>query len=386
MEIPSEYHILQESKWFAYCNVHFLILYDDGIKWLLRIRQNRGHRLPSEITTPVIQSEVATLNFLKRHGIPVPGAHLPLHLINDEVHTNTTGLDYFFYEFIEGTPLDLPTTGYFGEISLPEEKLRLFVDEYARINIQLSNLKLPFKQLGCIYPSADRFGEVVGPIVTRGCFMNPKPPHFMGPFHTHKELLLAKIDAALRYSKVNGLQGEDTLDEYLWHLELRELVEASQKLGKIPTELFIKHDDKKGDELMVDENGHMLGIIDWEWAYVTTKEDAFSTPAIFNRTFDFFKNGSNELTYAEKLLIDAYERQGKADLADCVRSSRLYVRLDRIGLYDSAYKKSGFREVFGDDIPKDFSPPGDDIGWRGYMIKRYEHDQNLKEVIQKYGT
>nr|XP_019007641.1 uncharacterized protein I206_07656 [Kwoniella pini CBS 10737]OCF46422.1 hypothetical protein I206_07656 [Kwoniella pini CBS 10737] len=384
MSIPPDYQTLKTSKWFAYCNVHFLITFDDGVKWLLRVRQNRSHRLPTALTTPVIKSEVATLMLLKSKGVPVPAAYLPPHLREKNDAQNMTDLDYFFYEYISGIPLHLPFKGYFSEIDLPEDQLEGFIEEYCKIKIQLSNLHLPYSKLGCIYPSGEGITEV-GPIVSLGCFMNPTSPHFMGPFTTYKEMMLAKIDAALRYVKVNALQGGYTVDEYLWHLEMRELVAASKVLIAIPTELFIKHNDSKGDEMMVNEDGKIIGIIDWEWAYVTTKSDAFSTPHFFNRTFAYMK-GSNSLSHAEDLLIECYKRHGRDDLAECVKEGKLYLRMERIGYYDPAFTKSGFREVFGEDVPKDFNPPDDDAGWRKYMLKRYEHDQTLKEVIDKYGT
>ncbi|WWC88164.1 uncharacterized protein L201_003069 [Kwoniella dendrophila CBS 6074] len=385
MDIPPDYETLQRSKWFAAWNLHFLLTFEDGVRWLLRVRQNRGHRLPSSITTPVIQSEVATLNVLKNFGVAVPAAYLPHHVKYGKENDNVTGLDYFFYEFMEGKPHPYPKAGWLGEIDLPEDQFNQFIEEYAKVQIQLSNLKMPYKGIGCIYPSPQNNGRTeVGPIVRQGCFMNPTPPHFMGPFSTLQKMFLAKIDAGLRYIKINALQGRNPLDEYLWHLEMRELVAASKVLAEKPAELFIKHVDKKGDELMVNDEGKVVGIIDWEWAYVTTKDDAFSTPKIFNFTYPYV-HGSNELVHAEKMLIGCYERHDRPDLADCVRNGRLYLRLERIGYYDPAFKKRGFREVFGEDIPKDFDPPEDDLSWRIYMMKRYEHDEGLKEVINRFG-
>nr|XP_018265006.1 uncharacterized protein I303_03188 [Kwoniella dejecticola CBS 10117]OBR87164.1 hypothetical protein I303_03188 [Kwoniella dejecticola CBS 10117] len=384
LDVPPDYANLKASKWFAYCNVHFLIRFDDGVKWLLRVRQTRSHRLPSALTAPIIQSEVATLTVLKNGGVPVPAGFMPPHLVPGSSLEDATDLDYFFLEFMEGTPLSLPFSGYFSEIQLPDDQLADFIEEYAKTRIQLSNLRLPYTKLGCIFPSEDAISDI-GPIVGLSCFMNPSQPHFMGPFSTFKDMMLAKIDAALRYSKINALQGSYTVDEYLWHLEMRELVAASKELGEAPTELYIKHDDSKGDELSVDSDGKIIGILDWEWAYVITKNDAFYTPHFFNRTFAYMK-GSNALSHAEKMLIECYKRHSREDLAECVRKGKLYLRLERIGMYEPAFTKKGFREVFGDDMPKDINPPEDDDGWREYMIDRYKDDEDVKEVIARYGS
>nr|XP_019050674.1 hypothetical protein I302_01113 [Kwoniella bestiolae CBS 10118]OCF29604.1 hypothetical protein I302_01113 [Kwoniella bestiolae CBS 10118] len=120
-------------------------------------------------------------------------------------------------------------------------------------------------------------------------------------------------------------------------------------------------------------------------AYVTTKKDAFSTPWLFNRSFKYVREGLNSLTHPEELLVKQYENLGYPNLADCVRKGRLYLRLDRIGYYDSAYKKSGFREVFQGDIPSDFDPPENDVDWRIYMMRKYRNTEGLGEVLQKFG-
>ncbi|WVQ65203.1 uncharacterized protein L199_003376 [Kwoniella botswanensis] len=383
LHLPEDYEALQKSKWYAAYNIHFLMEFDDGIKWLIRVRQNQGHRLPSQITEPGIQSEVATLQVLRDYGIPVPEAYLPGYM-RVKGERNETTLDYFFLSFMEGTPMDIPRSGHLGEITLPDDQLQHFIEEYAKTEIQLRNLRLPFTKIGCIYP-AEHDGMLVGPIVSRGSFMNPTPPYFMGPFDTLKDMYLAKIDSALRYISLNALQGQNPVDAYLWHLELRELVSHSKVLCEVPDDLFIKHDDKKGDEMMVDSEGKVIGVIDWEWAYVTTKSDAFSTPWLFNRTLAYVREGSNSLTHPEELLVQQYEKMGYSDLADCVRDGRLYLRLDRIGYYDSAYKKSGFREVFGDDVPSDFTPPEHDVDWRVFSMKRYQKDEGLKEVMNRFG-
>lgn len=47
------------------------------------------------------------------------------------------------------------------------------------------------------------------------------------------------------------------------HLWLRDVIMGIEELGKIvPT--YIKHADDKGDQLMIDDNYKITGIIDWE--------------------------------------------------------------------------------------------------------------------------
>ncbi|WRT65963.1 uncharacterized protein IL334_002914 [Kwoniella shivajii] len=387
LTVPMNVDAFVEANQNAGFNLHFNLNFDDGVKWLLRVRQNRGHRPPKEIANTDISSEVATLKVLREKGIPVPEAFFPPALSNTD-DNSAPPFDYFYYEFVNGNPCHLPREGYFGLIDLPDHRLHRFIDEYAKLQIRLSEIKLPYREIGCIYMNeADDQGlsSRTGPIVRRGCFMKPEPPYFFGPFSTNKERYLTHIDAALHYISINALQETQPIDEYLWHLEIRELVEASKVLSEKPDQLFIKHDDEKGDHLMVDDDGNIVGVIDWQWAYATTKAEAFSPPFIFNRQAQFVFGGNNSLTRDENILIACYERYDRPDLADCVRNGRLYLRLQRIGQYDPVYQKSGFREVFGDDIPKDFHPPAQDVDWRVYMMKRYKDHAGLSDLLQQHG-
>ncbi|WVQ96995.1 hypothetical protein IAU59_004104 [Kwoniella sp. CBS 9459] len=386
--LPEDVDAFMDATKNSGFNYHFRITFDDGVEWFLRVRQNRGPRPPREIAHAVVSSEVTTLNELHERGIPVPKAFLPPDA--DSVpssHITAPPLDYFYYERIEGKPYDVQRKHHhWGLFDLSDQQLDHFIEQFARVQIRLSDLRLPFKKIGCLIPSSSDPGKVeVGPIVTRGCFMNRKSPYFLGPFTTNKERYLAHIDAALRYIFYDALQKGRPVDEYLWHLELRELVMASKELDEDLDQVYIKHDDEKGDHLMVDHENNVVGILDWEWAYVTTKAEAFSTPWLFNRTPEYVFLGSNALTPEEVKLCECYEQLGRPDLAQCVRKGRLYTRLNRIGGYDPAYSKSGFREVFGQDIPSDFKPPYEDVDWRVYMMKRYKDIKGLRKMMDKYG-
>jgi len=64
---------------------------------------------------------------------------------------------------------------------------------------------------------------------------------------------------------------------------------------------------------------------------VTTKAEAFAAPVVFYSNENYLA-GKNDLSLEEKILIDAFERHDRADLAYCVRGGRIYSRLgDAIG-------------------------------------------------------
>ncbi|WVQ96998.1 hypothetical protein IAU59_004107 [Kwoniella sp. CBS 9459] len=388
--LPDDLKAFLEAARGSGFNYHFHISFEDGVEWLLRVRKNEWGRTFPEVTRQGVESEVSALQLLRENCMPVPEAFFPPSLLDTSQDANAPPLDYFYYTKIEGKPWRLPPWGLSG-LDLPEDQLDHFIEEYATVQIRLSGISLPFTKIGCVYPLSQEPKQYeVGPIQTRGCFMKPEPPYLLGPFSTNKERYLAHIDAALYYITHNALQASlpgtriIAVDEYLWHLELKELVSASKELDQVPDRVFFRHDDQKGDHLLVDEEQIVIGVLDWEWAYVTTKAEAFATPKLFYFRWAFL-GGSNAMTREEEKLIACYERLGRPDLAECVRKGRLYSRLQRIGVYDPTFRLKGFREVFGDDIPADFTPPSADVDWRVYMMKRYKDHEGLRSVMKKFG-
>ncbi|WWC60587.1 uncharacterized protein I303_103161 [Kwoniella dejecticola CBS 10117] len=379
---PTDYEQFFESCRGSGFNVHLPLNWSDGMKWLIRIRQNCNHRVPAAIREATIRSEVLTLNTLRNKGVHAPRAWLPANLERSELDSPELPFDYFFMEFLTGQTRPIPKNPWYP-INLPEDELQLFITEYARIQIQLSELPLPYTQIGCLQPTLD--GMKVGPIITRGTFQIPDPPYLLGPFNTQKERYLAHIDTTLNYISRGAVSRRDPIDSYLWHLELRELVDNCNILDKPIEKVYLKHDDEKGDHFLW-EDGKVVGIIDWEWAYVTTFEEAFATPYIFYEDIDYIAS-DNIMTKAEKILIGIYERHGRNDLAHCVSNGRLYHRLREIGQYGSHFVKRGFREPFKDHLPPDFdlNPPRDDVDWRVYLMERYAEHGGLQDLMRKHG-
>jgi aminoglycoside phosphotransferase (APT) family kinase protein len=53
---------------------------------------------------------------------------------------------------------------------------------------------------------------------------------------------------------------------YLTQLEVRDLALASKRLeGDDDGGYYIKHADDKGDNVLRDGEGNIVGVIDWEW-------------------------------------------------------------------------------------------------------------------------
>lgn len=119
-----------------------------------------------------------------------------------------------------------------------------------------------FTNFGSLHLDAE--GQtVVGPFVR---FFPPYDsfPFFTGPSASAKEMYLALIDEMIKQTLGGDRYPPHAeLEGYLGLLETKSLVAECQELE---TERgYLKHGDDKGDHYMVDKNGELTGIIDWEW-------------------------------------------------------------------------------------------------------------------------
>lgn len=100
-------------------------------------------------------------------------------------------------------------------------------------------------------------------------FCMAEPPHFFGPFKTNHERYLTLIDGVLgchsaSRDEVPGDRAEGSREMYDTHLWLREVISDLQEL-RVEEPTYIKHADDKGDQILVDAQHNVVGIIDWEW-------------------------------------------------------------------------------------------------------------------------
>ncbi|WWC60615.1 uncharacterized protein I303_103189 [Kwoniella dejecticola CBS 10117] len=333
-------------------NIHFPIVWDDGMKWLLRVRQSHNGRPNQDIQKYVIQSEIGVLRLLKRQGLLVPDAW-PAGDGNNE--SANSDIHYFFYEFIPGSTLVLPKRGE-DALWSPGERIRRIIHQYAKFQVQISENPIAATQIGC--PTFASGGQIaVGPLANHQCLNSLDPPNLPGPFSNNQERYLAQIDLALGHIAAGHLCQNAPLDGYLYHLLLRELVQQCSLLAEQPSEVYIEHADDKGDQFMGNDKNDFTGVIDWECP-------------------------------AEEILVEAYEALERKDLADCVRNGKIYQRLSHIGNFnDTGPRHRGILDAF-----KKYKPPGLEPPLRPakelrvYLINRYEEgDTYLPGLMQREG-
>jgi hypothetical protein len=213
------------------------------------------------------------------------------------------------------------------------DDMKAFIEEYAAVSIKLSDI--PCEAIGSFTTDSDGIIKV-GPPISRALPESLEAPFFKGPFYTLRDRYISRIDGLNRMILKGIAFRNAPLLHYLALLEARELVESNDLFPRKKEQFYVRHADSSGANVMA-KDSKITAIIDWEWAFTTTKEAAFASPNWAYNT-DGYLAGDNAQTPEETLLCEAYERLGRADLAECVRNGRIFHRLDDItGYWDSTW-------------------------------------------------
>lgn len=298
-------------------NTHFFIDFDDGVKWLVRIRERKPWSPPLEMQLRIDESEVATMQALKGAGLPVPGAWRTAEAENV---AKTEGIFYFFIEYYHGKQLPSRSSPLVPD-HLSQSHLEQLVLEYARFQIKLSTLK--YGAIGCVLRSTEHGGDVsVGPFPS---FCKPASHTLLGPYKTQRDRYCEQIEGILGCIASGGLFAANKEFATLAFIHAKRVVCDTPAMQEEAHEFFIKHPDDKGD-IFFWSGDSLEGIIDWEWAYTTTAAEAFSSP-YFSYSSPAYRKGSNALSHEEELLVQAYTKLDREDLAGYVKNGRIYNRL-----------------------------------------------------------
>ncbi|WRT65485.1 uncharacterized protein IL334_002428 [Kwoniella shivajii] len=241
-----------------------------------------------------LESEVAAIQALKRGGIRVP-----MTFLKPADSKHHFRLQYCYQSFIQG-----------------------HIRSVAKWFISLENTQ--FDKIGS--PTFSNGDIVIGPLIERQPPLIT-PPYFNGPYRNLQERYLSTIDTRLNMLRARIFTtAQEELDSYLVLLELKEIILGSEELEKDGT-FFIRHGDDHWDHMRATEDGEVTGVIDWEWAYTTSKEEAFSAPGSLLPHNLMDSDNDKDLSFHEEALVAAYESLGRADLGRCVRNGRKYSRL-----------------------------------------------------------
>lgn len=149
----------------------------------------------------------------------------------------------------------------------------------------------------------------------------------LGPFASASDALKAIIDLQLRLKITNEVSALP-LDNYLanrWKLEMILNLCASLTTNEGQPRFCLKHNDDKGDHLLVDHDARITGIIDWEYTSTEVRKLAFSSPCMMWPVRNFY-NGYNNLSAEELEFAGIFQRRGRHDMADIILEGRKWQR------------------------------------------------------------
>ncbi|OCF58143.1 hypothetical protein L486_04173 [Kwoniella mangroviensis CBS 10435] len=336
-------------------NFHLIIEYDDGLKWVMRIRRKQTSLQPEGALMMSHESEIATLKALYTAGIRVPRAYA-----RPQDSKVSSHLLYFYQEFIEG----LPTSVVLFNPACTET-LRLageaLIRNYAAWMIDLE--KVTFDKVGSLFLTD--IGTIhVGPHVERDRTILLDHPYLIGPYDTAKERWIAAIECRMKLIlDKKEVSPSNELHAYLVMLEMRELVKGCPELD---------------EEFKVDrDTGELNGIIDWDWASLTCKAEAYAAPEYFR--LEHSKMYSSQPTTKERYLIQAYEDLGRCDLANFVRRGRKYHWLHNtiFWLQWDVKEMNAARRAFLALPDVIEGEPQTNEDWREIMLRKFDGDAGL---------
>jgi hypothetical protein len=134
--------------------------------------------------------------------------------------------------------------------------------DLAKLFIRIS--EHPFDELGSLHPGP-RMGEwSVGPYINAWA-MDNNPPHYPGPFKTAGEKWACICDDRLKAIRAKSLHRSRTEDAPMIFSWIRQMVLSYLPLNTKGEDCYVMPEDFKWDVILADEEGHITGLIYWEW-------------------------------------------------------------------------------------------------------------------------
>jgi hypothetical protein len=354
-------------------NIHLPILFADGVKWLARIRRRNATSPPPALQTYILESEIATLRFLETTKLPTP--RVWDYCLQGE--KGKAGVSYIFMEFMPGEVLDWSSISDNGR----EKVIARLADIYVEMG------KHEFSGMG----SLDRVGsEHIGPLA-RECLTDfageESIMHPLGPFTNLQDYYHSCITLLLDLIYRGEIYTDHPVETYLMYKYLHDIVPGiyPQETEETSKGFYLRHADDKGFHILVDADSNITGLIDWEWAFAAPKALAFNSPMLLLLTSEFF-NGETGIGKDEEVFAECLDARGADDMAEAVRGGRVHHQLAFLCTLDFCLSFEDLVGVFGGlrrSVTVDHDYEWED--WKQVALKRYSHDDRLRDIMQRSG-
>ena len=269
--------LIEEKPIFGAFNVLFVIVFSDGMKWIARFP---GYGVSSfgELEARKLVSDIQT-KVLIRSSTSIP---IPEVFAWDLSCDNSVGVPYHLEMFIEGRPL---AERWAGEWLSDESRKMKILRNLAELMSQLHSLH--FDKIGSLVLSADGTSLKIDAMVQMDF-----PPDMMshsevwpkaslsGPFGSTKEYLLSM------------LYDPEEVPEVRRHIKadiaiLRQAIDSIPKALDAPPTFSLGHPDFNYHNILIDDEGEITGIIDWDGVETCPRALGFACyPSWITRDWD----------------------------------------------------------------------------------------------------
>lgn len=260
-------------------NVVFKVLFDDDIKWAMRILVPEISLNPKEraehhdTQLKALHSQLGSMRYVKRHTtIPCPEIYG-----HDFSETNVAGAPYVFMELVEG----MSVKKWLEENVLTKEIATGFYKNLADLMWEFYRTR--FEQIGSL--QYDELGNV-----TVGPFFDARTRSTFGPFnsahefltHRQQKLWEYRVLAQHRNTQVipQGIKRWDDLSREVKQIFIAWIYREAAKYAQAEyasvyddvlaerchmPDFILFHADLSINNILVDEDLNILAVIDWDW-------------------------------------------------------------------------------------------------------------------------
>ncbi|MCJ1428828.1 hypothetical protein MMC29_006739 [Sticta canariensis] len=244
-------------------NMVYILQFDDGLKYVIRLPALGWGNRWTPAAKKAFDSQVLTMHMIRRTtNIPLPDI-----LAFDSTQGNSLGTPYMVISFISGATVEELWCDETGPTPLEERRSRI-LSTTAMAMAQLQSLK--FNWIGSLQLKDDPEENSLGigscyewNLPSRYAELNGQDPDIkeFGPFRTTNEYL-------------NYLHDSQERDPHPMDVGCRELL--ARMIASLPLSVGKTHDggndeifvltapDFDSQNFMVDEQGNLTGIIDWD--------------------------------------------------------------------------------------------------------------------------
>lgn len=343
-------------------NYHAWLTFDDGDQWLLRTPITTFCDIPDDMIEYFVASEYATLKFLESTNVPAPKV-FGYGLASDK--DNVIGVSYLLMERLPGKPfLDNELLG------ADTQQRRSILAQIAEILIEIS--KHPVSSAGSLMIN-DGHSHVSMMASNRFIHLD-----LLGPFSCASDYFTTVSERHLDLIADGQLYAEYPVEAFAFYSLARAKVHTFTHPNTVtPQNFFLKHVDDKGDHLLVDEDGKITGIIDWQFARFVPAIEAFG-PSYLTANMEWLHSRDAGVTDLDKKLATELRQQGANDIAGYMDSNEIARRFHN-GLSDGITKikaremLEAWRKTLGSILPSDLD---------AWMSETCDKDARWEKVLQ----